>query len=335
MADEKKTKEKKEKQPKPPKPPRSRGERAVTLALLGVLVGVLAGAGVFWAMGYIHTSWDGTKRLILPFFARVTPPPTHYSPAPPSLAPVPPSPSPSPSPSPLPPAPDVLKALYITADDISDPDALTALRDSAASFGAQVVLADRKSDGGAPVDETLLQDAAFTLGDGFTYMAYISLFQDSALARESPELAVKHSAGFNWLDSNGCLWLNPFSDEVADYLLGVIAQAASEGYDAILLDNLCFPYDGNLSTIDYGERDGDSRGDAILAFIDKVLDLQIELPIYAAVTADTAAFGANPEAGQTLSDMQERFAALYLPRNDTQTGPPDGSLVILREVTSQ
>lgn len=91
--------------------------------------------------------------------------------------------------------------------------------------------------------------------------AYISCFKDTLGAVGYPELAVtpyNGEADF-WQDNAGNGWLNPFSAAAKAYILEVIAAAAAEGFDYILLDNVCFPSDSGAGTA-YFAGEGDYAG---------------------------------------------------------------------------
>ncbi|MDE5865642.1 MAG: putative glycoside hydrolase, partial [Lachnospiraceae bacterium] len=54
-------------------------------------------------------------------------------------------------------------------------------------------------------------------------------------------------------DKNGEAWINPYKQEVWDYLVEIGAQAAKDGFDEIQFDYIRFSTDANADSIDYGE----------------------------------------------------------------------------------
>jgi hypothetical protein len=80
---------------------------------------------------------------------------------------------------------------------------------------------------------------------GYRAAAYISCFKDSFRPELDPSLAVQPVNRPNeaWKDNTGNGWLNPFSAEARRLLLDTVASAAADGFDYILLDNVCFAGD--------------------------------------------------------------------------------------------
>jgi hypothetical protein len=82
-------------------------------------------------------------------------------------------------------------------------------------------------------------------------IARISVFQDPALARARPDLAIKKSDGKLWLDKKGLAWIDPASKEAWDYNIAVARDAASRGFDELNFDYIRFPSDGNLDVMKF------------------------------------------------------------------------------------
>lgn len=88
---------------------------------------------------------------------------------------------------------------------------------------------------------------------GVKTAAYISCFKDTLHAAETPGLAVQtvNGAAGYWKDNGGSGWLNPFSDAARTLLLNTVRTAAGDGYDYILLDNVCFAADSGSAAAYY------------------------------------------------------------------------------------
>lgn len=97
------------------------------------------------------------------------------------------------------------------------------------------------------------------LGDhGIYSIARVVTFKDEVLASARPDLAIHSTGGGVWRDRTGQGWLNPYKRETWDYIVGVAADAARQGFREIQFDYVRFPSDGKVKTmvIDQG---GDSR----------------------------------------------------------------------------
>ncbi len=105
---------------------------------------------------------------------------------------------------------------------------------------------------------------------GFGTAAYISCFKDSFHTWDNAALSVRGGAdGAPWTDNAGAGWLNPFAPEARALLLESIRGAADEGFDYILLDNVCFPADSGSATAFYPGEDEypGTRNQVLTAFV--------------------------------------------------------------------
>ncbi|MCL4405991.1 MAG: putative glycoside hydrolase [Patescibacteria group bacterium] len=87
---------------------------------------------------------------------------------------------------------------------------------------------------------------------GIYVIGRIAVFQDPILAKNRPDLAVQSkSNGKTWLDRKGLAWMDPASQEVWDYNLGIAKDATSRGFDEINFDYIRFPSDGNITDMNF------------------------------------------------------------------------------------
>lgn len=84
--------------------------------------------------------------------------------------------------------------------------------------------------------------------EGIYVIARMAIFQDPALARARPDLAVKNG-GRLWYDNNGLAWIDPASREAWDYNIAIAQEAISRGFDEVNIDYVRFPSDGNLAAM--------------------------------------------------------------------------------------
>lgn len=81
-------------------------------------------------------------------------------------------------------------------------------------------------------------------------IARIAIFQDPALAKARPDLAIKQGQQL-WQDRKGLSWVDPAAIAVWDYNIALAQEAAALGFDEINFDYIRFPSDGNLITASY------------------------------------------------------------------------------------
>lgn len=92
--------------------------------------------------------------------------------------------------------------------------------------------------------------------NGLVASARVVCFKDPNLASYAvdgtyPYAVLDSVTGQPWKQGNGEKWANPYDVRVHDYLLGVIGELVSFGFDQIQLDYVRFPTDGVLHTISY------------------------------------------------------------------------------------
>ncbi|MBN2026679.1 MAG: putative glycoside hydrolase [Actinobacteria bacterium] len=87
-------------------------------------------------------------------------------------------------------------------------------------------------------------------------IARIVCFKDPVVTSMRPDLAVQSTAGGRWGDGK---WLDPYSRENWDYILGVAVEAAGKGFKEIQLDYVRFPSDGDTRTCVFPSQGGDTR----------------------------------------------------------------------------
>ena len=99
-------------------------------------------------------------------------------------------------------------------------------------------------------------------------IARIVCFKDPLLAQNRPELALKTPAGVAVTDANGLAWVNPYREEVWEYLVEVAKEAAAVGFDEIQFDYVRFPIGNVADAADYGvDTESYTRQQAITAFL--------------------------------------------------------------------
>ena len=87
---------------------------------------------------------------------------------------------------------------------------------------------------------------------GIYVIARIVCFKDPVLAAARPELALRLPDGKAVMDANGLAWVNPYKEEVWDYLIDLSKQAAALGFDEIQYDYIRFSTAKGIAEADFG-----------------------------------------------------------------------------------
>ena len=120
---------------------------------------------------------------------------------------------------------------------------------------------------------------------GIYLIARIVAFKDPILAEKKPEYAVKNADGTVFHDNNGLAWVNPYKEEVWDYLIDLSKQAVELGFDEIQYDYIRFSTAKGISEADFGAAsEGLTKQDAINGFLTKAYETLAPLGVY--VSAD-------------------------------------------------
>ena len=185
--------------------------------------------------------------------------------------------------------------------------------------GADTVLVEYKSEYGyvyfdtgsfvgASADKKIAGAAEKTeaLSDvGIKAIAYVSCFKDSVAASSLSGMEVLTASGALFSDSKGDMWLDPYSDAAHDYLISVIKSAADAGFEAVMLDNVCFPAEFYLSSPVYlSFEEGDTKNGVLTEFINKAVE---------AVGADKLILNCDITAFTPISDVpDEKYGGTLL-----------------------
>lgn len=147
---------------------------------------------------------------------------------------------------------ELLSGYYIDQEMLADPDAvLQAIRELDAPC---TVMIDLKAKDGSFFYSTGIEGAKLaenkvsqvdkiisTLKNrGFTMIARVESFQDSAFALEHLNCGLSIQGGALWV-GNGSYWLDPANETVISYLKQIARDLAGKGFKEIVFDHFYFP----------------------------------------------------------------------------------------------
>ncbi len=144
---------------------------------------------------------------------------------------------------------------------------------------------------------------------GVYVIGRIAVFQDDALVKARPDLAIKNKkTGAVWDDKKNVHWLDTAATPVWDYAVDIAREALGRGFDEINFDYIRFATDGSVEDISYPYyNETIPKRQVLRQFFDHV---RSQLP-YARISADIfgeAVVNSNQTGiGQTLEDTLEPF----------------------------
>ncbi len=119
---------------------------------------------------------------------------------------------------------------------------------------------------------------------GVYLIARIVAFKDPILAEKKPEYAVKNADGSVFYDNNGLAWVNPYCEEVWDYLIDLGSEAAALGFDEIQYDYIRFSTAKGIAQADFGaQAEEKTRQEAISGFLTKAYETLAPQGVYVSV----------------------------------------------------
>jgi len=165
------------------------------------------------------------------------------------------TPTPEPTPTPMAARPEAVRGVYVSGPVAGAPYMETIL-DLVAETELNAVVIDVKNDDGEvtyiPAGGTAKEIGACVryIGDlpglvadlkaqGVYTIARVVAFKDPILAKARPELALKGKNGAV-IQEGGLPWLDPYKEEVWDYLVEVALGAAEVGFDEVQFDYVRF-----------------------------------------------------------------------------------------------
>lgn len=99
-------------------------------------------------------------------------------------------------------------------------------------------------------------------------IARIVTFKDSVTTKARPNMAIKTQSGEIFVDGDGERWLNPYNQEVRNYLISIAKEAAEAGFDEIQFDYLRMSSSDKLANADFGDiPEGMTKMDAVTQFV--------------------------------------------------------------------
>lgn len=146
---------------------------------------------------------------------------------------------------------------------------------------------------------------------GLYTVARISCFRDETLCRARPDLALRRVSGSPWTDEEAVGWLDPDSDAVKDYLLGVCRELAGLGFDEILLSNCCYPTRGSLAQLE--EQTG--RASALETFCRAVQEALAPQGVKVSIQGEPDAASPSSRSGQTAGLLSSFSGRVWLPQD--------------------
>ena len=148
--------------------------------------------------------------------------------------------------------------------------------------------------------------------EGIYVIARIVCFKDSRLPVVRPDLSVRIGQGARRLFSAGAGWIDAYSAEVRDYVVGIALEAESFGFDEVQFDYVRFPK-GKAGTLGvWLHQDGRDRASLIASFLEQA-DRALRIPLSVDIYGLTTLVDGDPRRlGQTI-ELMAKYADAVSP----------------------
>lgn len=154
---------------------------------------------------------------------------------------------------------------------------------------------------------------------GITPIARVAVFKDDHLARARPDLAVHFPDGSIWVNDRGTAWVDPYQEEVWDYVIDIASRAAAAGFPEVQFDFIRFPSDGKTRQCRYKRADHSSKtaGQALVGFLDraaarlKPLGVKLSICTFGLTTSVDNGMGIGQHMGRMAETMDYVSPMMY------------------------
>lgn len=182
--------------------------------------------------------------------------------------------------------PEKVRGIYISGPMAGSSGLFQNILDSMEGTEINTVVIDLKNDDGRVTCEletpivseidacvTYVQDMPGliqTLKDkGLYVIARVVAFRDPYLAEKKPEWSLHLADGSLYRDRQGMAWVDPYCEEVWEYLVEVGTAAKELGFDEVQFDYIRFSTEGTMKNVVFDEEvtQGRSKTDAITEFV--------------------------------------------------------------------
>jgi len=162
--------------------------------------------------------------------------------------------------------PAIIKSVYVTGWSAGSKNYINYLNNLFKTTQINAVVIDIKDSSGVISYNTKIDNIDSLLNNlhkqGIYVIGRISVFEDSVLAKNRPDLAIYNKAETKdlanpvlWSNNNGSFWMDPASEEVWDYNIEIARDALNRGFDEINFDYTRFPTDGQLDNMGFPKWD--------------------------------------------------------------------------------
>lgn len=147
---------------------------------------------------------------------------------------------------------------------------------------------------------------------GFYVIARVVAFRDPYLAEKKPEWSLHLADGSLYRDRQGMAWVDPYHEEVWDYLVEVGTEAKEIGFDEVQFDYLRFSTEGSMKNVVFDEEivNGRSKTDVMTEFVQYAYENLASQGLFVSADVFGAVIGSEIDSnaiGQVYTEMAKHL----------------------------
>lgn len=222
-----------------------------------------------------------------------------------------------------------VKGIYLSAPVAGNQEMMDNILAQISGTEINTVVIDLKDDNGrvtCPMDSVLVTETEASLAyvsdmpaliqrlkdQGLYVIARVVAFRDPWLAEKKPEWCLKLADGSVFRDRSGLAWINPYKQEVWDYLVEIGTEAARMGFDEVQFDYIRFCTERGVKDVVFEEADtrGRSKTDVITEFTAYAYERLSAQNLYVAADVFGAIIGSEVDSqsvGQIYGEMAQNL----------------------------
>ncbi|WP_052345894.1 putative glycoside hydrolase [Paucisalibacillus sp. EB02] len=154
------------------------------------------------------------------------------------------------------------------------------------TYDSNIELANKIGSDSGPATKDLKKLIQRFKDAGIYTIARVVVFKDPFLAKNMSDYAMKRKDGTVWQDAAGTKWVDPYKEEVWNYVTSIAQEASDSGFDEIQYDYIRFPEKGKQvdQEVTYDNPNNLTKSENILAFLKHSENQLRNYPVY--VSAD-------------------------------------------------
>ena len=176
------------------------------------------------------------------------------------------------------------------------------------TYDSNIELANQIGSDAGPATKDLKKLIQQFKDAGIYTIARIVVFKDPYLASNKSDYAIKRKNGTVWQDASGTKWVDPYKEEVWEYITSIAKEVSDSGFDEIQYDYIRFPERAKQvdQEVMFDNPNKLTKPENILAFLKHSENQLRNYPVY--VSADVFGLVTTASDDMGIGQVWENFS---------------------------